>query len=74
MTGENVTVQNIFDKNFGNRTYGGGTKARGAWLGSPLTLLRNWALQAPSRPCSAPAPIRSIPKILYSSLEEKKPY
>ena len=26
MTGENVTVQNIFGKNFGNRPYGGGTK------------------------------------------------
>ena len=27
MTGENVTVHYIFDKNFGNKPYGGGTRA-----------------------------------------------
>ena len=28
-TGENVTVQNTFDKYFGNRAYGDGTRGKG---------------------------------------------
>ena len=60
MTGKNVTVQNIFDKNFGNRPYGRGTRAEGAWEGPIPEKSEGWAQPGPSRPY--PAPIRSIPK------------
>ena len=54
MTGENVTVQNIFDKDFGKKPYGGGTREGGK------------ARQGPFRPC--PAPIRSIPEIFIKNI------
>ena len=66
MTGEIVTVQNIYVKKFGNRPYEGGTWAGRAWLGTPLILLGNWARQVPSRP--SPTSIWSIPEIFIKNI------
>ena len=52
MTGEKVTVQNFFDKNFGNIPYEGGFGQEGP----PLTMFGNWAHQVPSRPALVPPP------------------
>ena len=61
-----VTVQNIFDKNFGNRSYGGGTRAGEAWVGPIPDQSEGWAQPSPSRPC--PAPIRSILKKIIKNI------
>ena len=66
MTGENVIVQDIFVRNFGNRPCRGGTRVGGAWLGPSLIILGNWVHLDLSRPC--PAPIRSIPEIYIKSI------
>ena len=69
MTGENVIVQNIFDINFGNKPYGGGTRVEGAWGRPQLpSRVRGGPNQVPtpSHPC--PAPIRSIPKIFIKDI------
>ena len=66
MTGENATVQIIFDKNFGNTPYEGGTRAGVAWVGSVTKQSEGRAQPGPSRPC--PAPIRSIPKFFIKNI------
>ena len=66
MTGENAIVQIIFDKNFGNKPYGGGTRAGGAWAGPVPEQSEGWAQPGPSRPCSAL--IRSITEIFIKNI------
>ena len=56
MTGEKVTVQNFFDKIFGNIPYEGGFGQEGP----PLTMFGNWAHQVPSRPALVPPPYGHI--------------
>ena len=58
-------MQNIFDKNFGNRPYGG-TRAGGAWAGPVPEQSEGWAQPDPSRP--NPTPIRSIPEIFIKNI------
>ena len=58
MTGEIVIVQNIFDKNFGNRPYGGGT-----CLDGPSYQV-GWG----AGPTRGPSRMRSIPEIFIKNI------
>ena len=58
MTGENVIVQSIFDKNFGNTPYGSGTRK-----GVPEPS-EGRAQPGPGPPALVPPPLGVFPKFL----------